>query len=340
MTVPIDSMTKGMKKKPKKIVVLGGAGLVGGNLVAVFLNDREYRGKFSMVVVDKNKHNLEVLVSAFPPGSFKALNEDVTKQDEWQQELKGAFAVVQLQAQIGHPTLQPFIRNNIESVKRVLTACKKAHIRNLIHISSSVVISVANDHYTTTKRTGEDLVNRSGIPHTILRPPLMFGTFDSKYLGWLTRFMKKLPLFYPIPGSGRHMRQPLYVEDFARIIARLVERNAPENKIYNIIGRERIDFIDLMRIIAEERGMRRVFVPIPIPVFIQLVRVYGLLNHVAGKKPMFIPDELRRLIAGDDFPVTNWWDEFNVSYTPFRTAVRKTVKSPYDKYSKMMLNPN
>jgi len=31
----------------------------------------------------------------------------------------------------------------------------------------------------------------------------MFGWFDRKHLGWLSRFMKKVPVF-PIPGHGHY----------------------------------------------------------------------------------------------------------------------------------------
>ena len=41
----------------------------------------------------------------------------------------------------------------------------------------------------------------------------MFGWFDRKHLGWLARFMCRVPVF-PIPGSGEYLRQPLYVGDF------------------------------------------------------------------------------------------------------------------------------
>src|SRR3546814_21029014 len=45
----------------------------------------------------------------------------------------------------------------------------------------------------------------------------MFGWFDRKHLGWLARFMKRVPVF-PIPGTGRYMRQPLYALDFCDVI--------------------------------------------------------------------------------------------------------------------------
>jgi uncharacterized protein YbjT (DUF2867 family) len=82
---------------------------------------------------------------------------------------------------------------------------------------SSVVKSVADDFYTRSKIIQEEIVLESGIACPILRPTLMFGWFDRKHLGWLSRFMQKTP-FFPIPGNGRFMRQPLFVGDFCDII--------------------------------------------------------------------------------------------------------------------------
>jgi len=39
----------------------------------------------------------------------------------------------------------------------------------------------------------------------VLRPTLMFGWFDRKHVGWLKRFMERMPVF-PIPGDGRMWR--------------------------------------------------------------------------------------------------------------------------------------
>jgi uncharacterized protein YbjT (DUF2867 family) len=89
-------------------------------------------------------------------------------------------------------------------------------------ISSSVVVSVADDFYTRSKKEQERMVLASGMPCPILRPTLMFGWFDRKHLGWLSRFMRKVPVF-PIPGHGRYMRQPLYVGDFSNVIISCIE---------------------------------------------------------------------------------------------------------------------
>ena len=129
------------------------------------------------------------------------------------------------------------MRNNIDSTRLVLDAIKANDVPYLVHISSSVVESVADDFYTNTKKDQEKMVLESGIPCPVLRPTLMFGWFDRKHLGWLSRFMKKVPVF-PIPGHGRYMRQPLYVGDFANIIISCIEHRVRDGDLQHFRARE------------------------------------------------------------------------------------------------------
>ena len=190
-----------------KIVLPGGAGLVGQNLVA-HLKRSEFQ---NIVVLDKHRSNVEILKQMHP--GIVAEYADLGVDGAWKEHFKNAETVVMLQAQIGGPTLEPFVRNNIDSTRQVLDCIKKYKIPHTVHISSSVLESAADDHYTRTKREQEKLVLESGIDCVVLRPTLMFGWFDRKHLGWLSRFMQRMPIF-PIPGHGRYMRQPLYVGDF------------------------------------------------------------------------------------------------------------------------------
>ncbi len=309
-----------------KIIVTGGAGLVGQNLIPMLLKKGH-----TVVAIDRNP-NLKLLQRLNP--RVHCISADVSTHGEWEDAFKGAGIVCQLHAQIASPTPGPFIQSNVEGVKNVLAVCMKYRVKKLIHISSSVVISVAKDEYTKTKRKGEELVRKSGVPYTILRPPLMYGCFDSKHLGWITRLMGKIPIV-PIPGSGKYVRQPLYVNDLCKIIVALTTRK-PENKSWTIIGHERITYIDLLRKIAKARGWWRLFVPVPLPLFGLMLRVYGLLTG----KPMFTPDQMQALVAGDEFPVSDWSEHFGVPYTPFDQAIWETWHSKCSKYAKEMLSPH
>ena len=120
-------------------------------------------------------------------------------------------------AQIGGIDRTAYEQNNVVATRRLVEVVKKNPKTYIVHISSSVVESAASDWYTETKEAQEKLVVEAGIPCVVLRPTLMFGWFDRKHIGWLARFMQRVPIF-PIPGHGRYLRQPLYAGDFCDII--------------------------------------------------------------------------------------------------------------------------
>ena len=138
-----------------------------------------------------------------PGNKVNTIVADISKKGEWEKEFKGADYLIMLHAQISDKTSGPFVRNNIQATKNILGIAQKNKIKYVVHFSSSVVISVAKDDYTNTKKLQENIVKKIKIPHVIFRPPLMFGWFDNKHLGWISRFMTKTPIF-PIPGNGKY----------------------------------------------------------------------------------------------------------------------------------------
>ncbi len=310
-------------KSQMKIVLPGGAGLVGQNLVARL----KAKGYTNIVVLDKHSANLSVLKQVQP--GITVEYADLAEPGEWQRHFVGAEVVVMLQAQIGGNEYQEFVRNNIDATRLVLDAIKANHIPYLVHISSSVVESVADDFYTNTKKDQEKMVLESGIACPVLRPTLMFGWFDRKHLGWLSRFMKKVPVF-PIPGNGRYMRQPLYVGDFANIIISCIE-NRIRDGIYNISGHEKVDYIDIIREIKRATGVNTVIAKIPYSVFYALLWIWGLFD----KNPPFTTQQLAALGAKDEFEVIDWPGIFGVPYTPFAKAIDETFNDPT--YGKVVL---
>ncbi len=308
--------------KNRKIIITGGAGEVGLNLINL-INKKKYQ----VIVIDKNKHNINIAKKI--SSNIDCYCYDLSKKGEWEDLFKNAYCVVQLQAQISSSYKKPYIKNNIHSVRNVVEVCEKNKIKNLIHLSSSVVISVAKDHYTNTKRIGEEIVKKSNVPHIILRPSLMYGCFDIKHLGFLKKFF--FSPIYPIPGSGKYIRQPLFVEDMCNVIINSIEKKK-DNSIHNIIGKERIYFINLLRLLAKKLNKKIIFFPLPLPAFNIMLKFYSSLF---SKNPL-IPEQLTALMAGDRFPVSDWDKVFNVEYTPYKKGLKKMIESPYFEYGKMM----
>jgi nucleoside-diphosphate-sugar epimerase len=300
----------------EKIILPGGAGLVGQNLV-VRLKERGYT---NLVVLDKHRANLAVLQQLHPDIVIEYA--DLAEPGNWQRHFNQARAVVMLQAQIGGNDYVDFERNNLNSTRLILDAIKAGQVEQLIHISSSVVQSVADDYYTETKKLQEQMVLDSGIACPVLRPTLMFGWFDRKHLGWLSRFMKKVPIF-PIPGNGRYLRQPLYVGDFCNIIISCLE-NKISNGVFNISGHEKIDYIDIIRTIKRTTKATALILRIPYSVFYFLLWLWSQFD----RNPPFTTQQLAALIARDEFEVIDWPTIFGVTCTPFATAIEETFNHP------------
>jgi len=306
-----------------KIILPGGAGLVGQNLLLRL----KQRGYSNLVVLDKHQSNLDILQSLHPDVACECV--DLAEAGNWQRHFDGAAAVVMLQAQIGGMQYDEFIRNNVTASQHLLDAIKHYNVPRLVHISSSVVESVADDFYSRSKREQETLVLNSGITCPILRPTLMFGWFDRKHLGWLARFMHKTPVF-PVPGHGHYMRQPLYVGDFCNVIISCLE-NHHINGIYNISGHEKVDYIDIIRAIKKTSGSKTPIIKIPYALFHLLLRTWGWFD----KNPPFTTQQLAALVAPDAFEVIDWPGIFAVPLSAFDAAIEETFNHPH--YSQITL---
>jgi nucleoside-diphosphate-sugar epimerase len=301
-----------------RIVITGAAGLVGQNLIV-----RLKRTMAADIIgIDKHTANTPVLARLHP--DIRVIEADLARDDGWQPMLAGTDVLVIAHAQIGGEDEAAFLANNVLATERLLTAAQAHAVPRLVHLSSSVVNSAANDYYTETKKAQEALVLASGIPAVVLRPTLMFGWFDRKHLGWLARFMKRVPVF-PIPGNGRYRRQPLYAGDFCEVILACIAGRVKGGS-YNISGLDILDYIDLIRMVREASGAKVPIVRIPVWLFRALLTIYAAFN----RNPPFTTRQLAALSIPELFEVIDWPGIFGVRATPLRAALEETfTASPY-----------
>lgn len=309
-----------------KVFLPGGAGLVGINLIASI---KSKNPEWELVVVDKKLDSIEIAKNLFPDVNFLCEDLSVTVNQKWVKEIKDCDLCVMLQAEIGTKNNHLFEINNITTTFQILKVLKKYKIKRLIHISSSVVNSTTNDLYTKTKRRQEEIVLKEFPYSIVLRPTLMFGWFDRKHLGWLANLMVKFP-FFPIPGEGNFIRQPLFVLDFCEIIKSCIY-NKEIKGTYNITGLEKIKYLDLMRTLRKVKSAWTLFIFLPIPIFNLLLKFWAFLTH----KPAFTSSQLKALTAGDEFEVINWPKIFNIKPTKLQDALMITHN--HSKYSQIKM---
>jgi nucleoside-diphosphate-sugar epimerase len=307
----------------QQVFITGAAGLVGQNLIPVLKRNPDLK----IVAADKHPTNTAKLAELHP--DIEVIQADLAERGDWQARLADSDMAVFLHAQIGGLDEAEFIRNNVTATELCLSAMESGKTRYLVHISSSVVNSMADDFYTRSKTAQEAVVAKTDIPHIILRPTLMFGWFDRKHLGWLKRFMERMPVF-PIPGDGKYLRQPLYAGDFSAIIASSIA--SQKTGAFNISGQETVDYIDLIRAIKRVTGAGALILKIPYGVFWLLLKTYALFS----KNPPFTTSQLEALVTPDVFEVIDWPTLFNVPATTLEDALTETFLDPT--YSKVELD--
>jgi nucleoside-diphosphate-sugar epimerase len=306
-----------------RIGITGAAGLVGQNLIP-----RLKRLKLTNIVaIDKHPANTATLRRLHP--DIGVIEVDLAHDDGWQPAIAGCDVVVCAHAQIGGLDRTEFEDNNVLATKRLLDVVKTNARAHVIHISSSVVESAASDWYVSTKHSQEELVVNAGISYVVLRPTLMFGWFDRKHIGWLVRFMHRIPVF-PIPGHGRYLRQPLYVGDFCEIIISCMAHRL-NGAAYNISGQESVSYIDLMRMVRDVCNSRTIIVPIPYWLFWSLLKLYSIFDQHTP----FTTDQLKALVTPDFFEVIDWPRIFGVTVTPLHLALKQSYCDPV--YSQIVL---
>jgi nucleoside-diphosphate-sugar epimerase len=315
-----------VKDKRGKIVITGAAGLVGQNLVPRLTA----KGFTDIAAIDKHPTNVKILKKYHPAiRVFQSDLADGSQTSDWEGELAGCQALVIGHAQIGGIEPKEYLRNNVEATERLLDVAARHKVPYIVSISSSVVASMVVDDYTETKKAQEALVAACGIQQVVLRPTLMFGWFDRKHVGWLARFMQRVPVF-PIPGSGRFLRQPLYAADFCEIIVSSLMNQT--TGIYNITGQERIDYIDLIRAVKDATRAKAHLQRIPYRLFWGLLKI----NSLFDKNPPFTVKQLEALVTPDVFEVIDWPGIFGVRATPLQQALNETFRDPV--YSQIALD--
>ncbi len=127
--------------------------------------------------------------------------------------------------------------NHSDAVKNTLAlfeAARLAGVSRIVHVSIANPDESSPLEYYSGKGTLEKTLVNSGIPHSIVRPAVLFGKEDIliNNIAWTLR---KFPVF-GIFGDGQYHICPIYVDDLAAIMVR--EGGQSGNNIVEALGPE------------------------------------------------------------------------------------------------------
>ena len=242
---------------------------------------------------------------------------DISDKASLDRAVAGAERVIHLVGIIQEEPGVTFHGVHVEGTENLLLASKKAGVRHFFYQSALGTRPGAKSEYHKTKWEAEELVRKSGIPYTILRPSLIYGPGD-KFTLRLAEMIKLSPVL-PIIGPGKSKVQPIYIEDVTACILKAVTSDAFFNEIYEIGGPEQLTYEEVTRTIAEVMGISRPAVHIPLLLLKPMAR---LLENLVPRPPV-TTDQLIMLQEDNVCALRDICDACGSAPLPFSVGLKK-----------------
>jgi len=147
----------------------------------------------------------------------------------------------------------------IDGIHNLLDGAKDAGVKRIYYLSHLGANRASAYPVLKTKGEVEEAIVRSGIEHTILRAGLIFGPGDH-FTTALAKLLYAFPGFFPIPGDGSALIQPLWVEDLVAILAWMLESEVHRNQVYEVGGPEQLTIRQAIEEVMAAMGVRRYLV--------------------------------------------------------------------------------
>ena len=262
------------------VIVTGGAGFIGANFIFYWLRTHP---RDRVVCVDRLTYagNLSTLTEVLERPEFRFVRADIQDREamdrlfgEEHPDVVGNFAAEShVDRSIEDPEI--FLRTNVMGTAVLLDLCRKYKTSRFHQVSTDEVYGDlpldrtdlrfteetplrASSPYSASKASADLLTlacwRTYGQPVTVSRCSNNYGPFQ---------FPEKLiPLMIanalqdktlPVYGTGRNVRDWLYVEDHCRAIDVILEKGRL-GEVYNIGGDHEMENIALVRRICQELG--------------------------------------------------------------------------------------
>jgi dTDP-glucose 4,6-dehydratase len=257
----------------QRILVTGGLGFIGSNFTRHVLKtfgDSVHITNLDSISYGANPQNLNDQTQS---PRYRFAKGDVTDPTMVERLVSGVELIVHFAAEthvdrsISNP--EAFVRSNVVGTFTLLEAARKSNVKKFIHISTDEVYGSApanksyteNDRpqpsspYSASKAASDMLVesyNKTyGLNTAILRSTNNFGPyqFPEKFIP-KTIICALLSRGISIYGTGKQMRDWIYVLDFCKAIKLVMEKSHP-GTMYNVSSGNEIQNVDVAKLILK-----------------------------------------------------------------------------------------
>ena len=153
---------------------------------------------------------------------------------------------------------------DIEGTRTLAQVAARAEIERFIFLSHLGADRASAFPVHKSKGIAEEHIRKSKVPHTIIRSSIVFGPEDG-FTDALANILRISPGILPIPGDGRTLLQPLWVEDLVTCLIWTLQNPDTVNQTYEIGGGEYFTLRQILETLMEVTHTRRLLMQMPLP---------------------------------------------------------------------------
>jgi len=281
--------------KAHRILIIGASGFVGKNLALEFAQNE------SLSVLARPTSDIELFKNN---PRIRIVFGDLETNQGLAEALNGIEVVIDCAAKNMGRSYWEFYRTNVQGTANLINAMLKTNVRKLLYLSSHAACGpcACNEprrenepakpvsFYGRTKKMAEDLVRKSGLSYTIVRPVAVYGPHDKEILTYVKLLNYGI---CPVVGFGPKYINLIYVKDLVQLIVKIVDRDHFTNSVYFVNDGQCYSFDSLLEMIAHALHKRNLKIVVPR----SLALLVGLLNDVfmSDNKRLVTRDKVREL---------------------------------------------
>jgi uncharacterized protein YbjT (DUF2867 family) len=203
----------------------------------------------------------------------------------------------------------------------VVSAAKSSGVERAVFFSTTSIYTTLNPDSKNIRMEAERLVQESGIPYTIIRPTMIYGSSKDRNICKFVKFLNRFPVF-PVFGSGEYNIQPVYVGDLAKAVVSILTVDLTINHSYNLSGGSELTLNQFIREISDSLGKRICLIHLPPKPFVLLL---SLFENASIKLPIK-SEQIQRFNEHKAFSHQKASEDFNYSPRPFSEGLRIELK--------------
>ena len=246
----------------------------------------------------------------------RAHNGRINDPHSLRQQLEGVDTVIHLAGIEGRGRNRQLRHTDLDGTRRLLEECDRAGVTHIIYLSR--INADHNALHTLLKIKGEteQVIRANPVPYTIIRAAMLYGRGD-RFSEMLVGAMLWGWPFVWLPGGGKSVMQPLWVEDGARCLIAAVQQPQFFNKTITIAGEEMFRTEQVTQLFLRTLRVRRIPVALPMT----LTRPFSALLFSWWRWPPFTRYAVDRLFVPETAVRDSVMSQFN-----FRPArMRDTI---------------